>query len=139
MTSAHSVFGPTPDNVRNRANWLGRYLTVERAYDAALDKVLKDAVASIDSAFGDLDDSNISRQIRRQQLALAHKQVKRTIRETFGDVRNLIKNGRQDAAVAAVNAHLFDERGVLARLFKSPADRQNYADSLRATAARNIE
>jgi len=139
MTSAHSVFGPTPDNVRNRANWLGRYLTVERAYDAALDKVLKDAVASIDSAFGDLDDSNISRQIRRQQLALAHKQVKRTIRETFGDVRNLIKDGRQDAAVAAVNAHLFDERGVLARLFKSPADRQNYADSLRATAARNIE
>ena len=139
MTSAHSVFGPTPDNVRNRANWLGRYLTVERAYDAALDKVLKDAVASIDSAFGDLDDSNISRQIRRQQLALAHKQVKRTIRETFGDVRNLIKIGRQDGAVAAVNAHLFDERGVLARLFKSPADRQNYADSLRATAARNIE
>ena len=98
-----------------------------------------DAAKDVDKVFGKLNDTNISRQIRRQQLALAHKEIRKSINGLFGEAGNLIRNNRQDAAVAAVNAHLFDERGVLARLFKNPVDRQNYADSLRQTARRNVE
>lgn len=134
------LFGPTPEQQVRRANWLGRYLDVEKKFDKKLKVALKDAASHIDSMFSEFkDDDNLSRQIRRQQVALAHKEVRKELRSLFGNVGNIIKDSRQDAAVAATDAMLFDERGVLATLFKNPADRQNYADSLRQTARRNIE
>lgn len=128
-----------PEQVK-RANWLGRYLAVEGKYDKKLKDVLLDALSAIDDAFERFSDSDkLGRQVRKQQIALSHKAIRSTIRDIFGDATDIIKVGRVDAAVAAVDASLYDQRGVLAVLFKDPTIRVQYAKSLEATAARNID
>lgn len=135
MTSPLPLTDSTPVT---RANWLGRYLAVERSFDEKLKGVLTDALSGIDEAFGNLDD-NLSGRVRKQQLSLSRKATRGIIAELFGRTSNLIKDHRQDAAMAAVDAELYDERGILARIFKSNIQRQQYAESLRQTARRNIE
>lgn len=121
-----------------RANWLGRYLNVEKKFDDRLRNILLDALSGIDEAFGDLD-GKFSSQVRRQQLSLSNKEIRRTIRGIFGGTGNLIREYRQDAAMAAVEAKLYDERGILSKLFPEVIQRGQYADSLRQSARRNIE
>jgi hypothetical protein len=139
MTALPDPFGKAPLRTQRRINWLYRYLRVERGFDEKLQKALFNAVIDIDDAFGDLVDDTISSQVRRVQIALAHKEIRGTIKDLFGTVGNLIRDDRQDAAVAAVDASLFDQKGILAKLFRDPLDRKQYADSLRQTARRNIE
>lgn len=122
-----------------KANWLGRYLDVERKFDEKLKSVLSDAVIGIDKAFGDLTGDNISSKVRRVQISQSHKAIRSVIKSIFGDTTDLITDHRQDAAVAAVDATLFDQRGILARLFSDPQERKDYAESLRLGARRNIE
>lgn len=139
MTEAFDVFGPTPNEIRTKANWLGRYLAVEGHYDKKLKPALLQTVSDIDKSFGELNDDTKSGRVRRVQLGLAHKEIRNHIDNLFGSVGNLIRDNRQDAAVAAVNAQLYDERGLLARIFKRSSDRKQYADSLTETARRNVE
>lgn len=139
MTRAFNFFGPTPDDIRRKANWLGRYLDVEGKFDDKLKGALGEAASHIDKTFAKYTDDTKTGRVRRMQLALAHKEVRGHINDLFGTTGNLIRDHRQDAAVAAVNARLFDERGLLARIFGDKADREQYADSLRETARRNIE
>ena len=128
-----------PDPVK-RANWLGRYLDVEKGYDEKLKVVLLDSLSGIDDAFEKVGDSDkIGKRVRKQQLALSNKAVRNTIKEIFGANTNLIKSGQSDAAVAALDAGLYDQRSILATLFKDPIQREQYAKSLRLTAARNID
>lgn len=128
-----------PDPVK-RANWLGRYLDVEKGYDEKLKVVLLDSLSGIDDAFEKVGDSDkIGKRVRKQQLALSNKAVRNTINGIFGANANLIKSSQSDAAVAAVDAGLYDQRGILATLFKDPTQRKQYAESLRLTAARNID
>jgi hypothetical protein len=137
MTSP-SPLQPSSPRV-NRANWLGRYLGVEQDFDDKLKGVLTEALSSVQDAFGDLRDDNISTKAKRQQFSLAGKTIRGVIGDIFGRTENLVKDHRQDAAMAAVDAELYDNRGFLARIFKDPTERSQYADSLRATAARNID
>ena len=137
------LFNTLPANESKRlkrANWLGRYLEVEGKYDKKLKSVLLDALSDIDEAFEKVGDSDqLSKRVRRQQLALSNKAVRSTIRDVFGQNTNLIRDSKSDAAVAAVDAQLYDQRGILATLFKDPIQRQQYAESLRVTASRNID
>ena len=139
MSQPFSVFDPSSDPIRNKANWLGRYLTVEKKYDKKLRSALVDAAENIDEVFGSLVKENVSTKVERVRIALAHKEVRRQIEDLFGTTGYLIRDNRQDAAVAAVNAKLFDERGVLSWLFPEKINREQYADSLRQSARRNIE
>ena len=137
--TAPSIFNPLPDPIRNKANWLGRYLDVEKKYDKKLRAALSDAATNIDEVFGNLVRENVSTKVERVRIALAHKEIRRQMSELFGTTGYLIRDHRQDAAVAAVNAKLFDERGVLSWLFPDSVNRLQYADNLRQSARRNIE
>jgi hypothetical protein len=126
------------DSVRSKANWIGRYLAVERKFDDKLKNVLTDSLSGIDEAFGNLGDK-FSDEIRRTQLSQSNRALRGVISGIFGETGDLIREHRQDAAVAAVDAGLFDQRSILSRVFKNPADRNAYAESLRQTGKRNIE
>lgn len=139
MTSPAPLFGPTPESSRiTRANWLGRYLGVEGHFDNSLKSILTDALEGIDEAFDNVKDT-FSGKVRKQQLAASRKSTQGIIKQIFGATSNLIKDYRHDAALAAVDAELYEERGILARIFSNPVERQQYADSLRQTASRNVE
>jgi hypothetical protein len=131
------IVEPDPPNIR-RANWLGRYLDVERRFDDKLKSTLTDAIADVSDVFERLGDG-FSKDVRRQQLSSAKRSMREFIHEIFGTTTNLINDHRQDAAMAAVDAQLYDERGILSRIFPEPFQRSQYADSLRQTARRNVE
>lgn len=139
------LFKTLPANVPaqvKRANWLGRYLDVEKGFDKKLRVVLLDALSAIDDAFEEIPDDDgtkLGKRIRKRQLALSHNAIRSTIKSIFGDTTDLIKNGRADAAVAALEAGLYDQRGILAKLFKDPTQRRQYVESAKVTAARNID
>lgn len=128
---------PEPDPI-NRANWLGRYLGVERKFDEKLKAVLTDALSGIDESFNNLGDK-FSDNVRRAQLSQSRRGLRGVIKGIFGDTGNLIRDYRSDAAVAAVDAGLYDQRSILARIFPDSTTRTAYADSLRQTGRRNIE
>lgn len=135
MTSPAPLPGQDPIQ---RANWLGRYLGVERKFDESLKTVLVDALSGIDDAFGNLG-GKFSDRVRRAQLSQSNRAVRGIIHGLWGDTGNLVREYRQDAAVAAVDAGLYDQRSILARIFPDSASRTAYADSLRQTGRRNIE
>ena len=139
MTFPESIFNSGSNPIENKANWLGRYLSVEKRFTDKLAKVLSEAALNIDDYFGDLVKENVSTKVARVRIGLAHKEIRRQMRDIFGTTKNLISNHQQDAAVAAVNAKLYDEKGILSWLLPNPVDRLQYADSLRQTAKRNIE
>lgn len=129
---------PLPQDPKTRANWLGRYLAVERKFDDKLKDVLTDALSGVDDAFGKLGNK-FSDKVRRAQLSQSSRALRSVIGDIFGSTGNLIREHRQDAAVAAVDAGLYDQSSILARLFPNSRDRETYADSLRQTGRRNIE
>lgn len=122
-----------------RANWLGRYLEVEKKTVPAINAVLEDAERSIWSTLKSLGDDGFSTGIRRAQLNLSLRNVRRQLKDMFGSVTDIIRDKQGDAAVAAVEAGLFDDRGVMKLLFPKAVDRERYSESLRVTAQRNIQ
>lgn len=135
-----SPLPPSPDDYNLlRANWLGRYLDVENGAVDKLSAVLSDAADSIDDTFNKFVPKNFSGQVTRSRLALVSKAIRDKVKGIFGDTTNIIKNGQENAAVAAVNAQLYSDKSVLSQMFSSQADRDQYADSLRQTAKRNID
>ncbi|AVD99624.1 head maturation protease [Mycobacterium phage Cuke] len=139
MTSAHSVFGPSRKFDRTRANWLGRYLEVEHSFDKKLRKTLLQAYRDTNKTLETLVNDNLSTEVSRLQISLTRKELRRQLNETFNTTGYLIRDSREDAALAAVEANLYDESSVLTKLFPDPIARVQYADSLRQTARRNIE
>lgn len=140
MSTQLDVFGPQLPAPLVKANWLGRYLAVEKQFDEDLFKVLKEAEKDIARRLAKVEaGEDISSRIRATQLRLAQKSVRDYVDSLFGKVGNLIKGYQKDAAEAAIDASLYDQRGLLSMLFSNPVDRQNYADSLRQTARRNVE
>lgn len=138
MSYPNSVFLQDTEPIR-KANWLGRYLEVERSAAVEINAALEEAERNITRRLEQLGSDNFSTGVRRAQLNLALREVRKTLRETFGSVGDIIRNSNGEAAVAAVDAGLFDERGILKRLFPNAVDRKQYADSLRRTAERNIQ
>lgn len=138
MTAARSVFAQDTTPIR-KANWLGRYLEVEKDAAVEINAALEEAQRAIFKQLDALGSENFSTGVRRAQLNMALKVVRDTLRETFGSVGNTIRSKSGKAAVAAVDAGLFDERGVLNRLFPNAIERQRYANSLRRTAERDIQ
>ena len=134
-----------PESVFNspkirKANWLGRYLEVENKSSVEIHAVLESAERSIVNYLATIGpDGPISATVRRAQLNLALKSVRKVLRGTFGSVTDIVRDKQGEAAVAAVDAGLFDERGIMKILFPNSVERQNYADSLRETAKRNIQ
>lgn len=122
-----------------RANWLGRYLDVERGADVEVYNALKDALGAVDKSLTSLvGKESKSAVTRRLQMALTHKEIRRTLEQLFGDVGSTIKGYHGKAAVAAADAAIADQKRLLSKIF-NPQDADLYAKSLRQTAERNIE
>lgn len=136
MTSPLSDPGPAPNH---RNNWLRRYLTVQSAFDKDLDKILDEAAQDAEKALAEVKGDTVSAQVQRIQYNLAQRTIRKTIHELFGDTATLIRNHRQDAAVAAVDAEINDEKRILEAIFPDKDSREDYKASLRATARRNVE
>lgn len=123
-----------------RANWLGRYMAVEKGADQEVYDALVKASKGIDDVLqGLVGNKSKTAALRRLQLALAHKAIRAQMETLFGDVGNTIRAYRSNAAVAAVDAALYDESKILSRIIPDSVQRSIFAKSLRATAQRNIE
>ena len=112
---------------------------MEGEFDDRLKTVLSQATTDISEAFGDLRDDLFSAKVRKAQIVQSHRTIRGIINGLFGTEHDLIREHQQDAAVAAVDAQLYESRGILARLFKKPDELQSYSRSLEASAARNID
>lgn len=135
MTAARSY---TYNSV-SRANWLGRYLKVERDFDTDLKDVLSDALSGVDAAFTKITGDKFSDHVRRAQLSQSNRALREIIQSVFRNTGDIIRDHRENAAMAAIDAGLFEQKSILARIFQNPTDRIAYAKSLRQTGKRNIE
>ena len=126
--------------VAQRANWLGRYLAVEKEADKQLFDALVEATKGIDETLLSLKGKHgQDAAVRRMQFALAHKEIRNQMESLFGNVEYLIKDYHGRAASAAVDAALHSEKHLLAKLFSDKVSQEAYAASLRQTARRNID
>jgi len=137
--AAQPFWSNTPGR-RERANWLGRLLEVDKDLEAELRTALKDASKSIDDRFA-IAAARSGRypKLQQAQLALAHNEIRGEIIDLFDNVEDIIEFRKQDAAVAAVSASLHDQSHFLTRIFEFESDKNFYIESLRASARRNIE
>lgn len=138
MTAA--VANPfNPETDRNRANWLGRLLKVDKDLERDLRKALRQSSLEINNRFAVAKDwETKTGRVDRTRLALAHSEIRKEVKSLFGKTECIIANRKSDAAVEAVNARLYDQKGLLAK-FLGTKDRERYGNSLRASAGRNIE
>ncbi len=126
--------------IATRMNWLGRYLGIEKQADQRVFDALLQAMEDIDTSLLNVTGNSAQSIATRQlQLALAHKEIRATMASLFGNVENIIRDHQSQAAVAAVDALLHDEKDILSRLFPAKLARDTYAKSLRQTASRNIQ
>lgn len=139
MTSALRRRVPRPSD-KDKANWLARYLTVEQQADREVFDALVSATKSIDGELLKLKGIGTkTAAVRRLQLSLTRRELRKQITGLYGDVASITKGARAKAAEAAVDATLAHESRTLARLFRTKTQRSSYGTSLRATARRNIE
>lgn len=126
-----------PTRAALKADWLSRYLVVERQYDKYLYKTLKKAAEDTEERLAALEGrAGRGAVTRRYQMRIARE----TMDELFGtNLTGTIREYQGDAAVAATDALLYDERGLLTRVFTDAGKRREYAESMRLTAQRNVE
>lgn len=135
---ASPLYSPEPK--RNyRANWLERFLGVERKMDAKVIAVLEQAAVDAEKALSKIGGDDLPANTKRLQYNLALKSIRRTIAELFYDVEDIIRDSSKDAAVAAVEAGISDDAKALKALFPDAAERSDYLDSLKQTAERNVQ
>lgn len=135
---ASPLYSPEPK--RNyRANWLERFLGVERKTDAKVIAVLEQAAIDAEKALSKVGGDDLPANTKRLQYNLALKSIRRTIAELFYDVEDIIRDSSKDAAVAAVEAGISDDAKALKALFPDAAERSDYLDSLKQTAERNVQ
>lgn len=123
-----------------RANWLGRYLSVEHKYDDEIRKALGFAAQQADKKIlATVNDDRIGSKTRRLQFAQARNQIHSSMKGLFGDIGNAIRHFRGEAAGAAADAAIYEEMPLLRKFFKNKKDREGYRTSLIQTANRNVE
>lgn len=128
------------DTVKRRANWLGRYLGVEKKADRELFNALIEAMKSIDDILLTLPQNpGKTKGIRRLQLSLARREIHAQLIDLFGGVEKIVKKYQSEAAEAAVMAALADEKRLLSKIFRTKIEQEEYAKSLQLSAARNID
>lgn len=132
------LYSPKPDRI-HRANWLNRYMDIEQATERSISVALSDAMTDIDARLQGIDSDNLSSNVRRIQYNLALRAIRRILGELFGETANIIRDDRKHAAVAAVEAGVYDDRDILRAIFPDDGDRERYIASLKATAERNVQ
>lgn len=136
MTLPFSDPGPQHNH---RANWLGRYLSVQSVMDEQLDKVLQEASIDAEQALLDVKGETFSATVQRIQYNFALQAIRTILHGLFLSTGDIIRDNRKDAVSVAVDAAANNEKTFLDRIFDNDTDKQNYIDSLKQTAKRNVE
>lgn len=125
---------------KTNENWLGRYLVVEDRHAKEIRTVL---LATAEDTFRILekmpDTGTMGQQARKVQYRNALREIKDTLHKSFGVQGDIIRNGRKNAAVAAVIANQKEDLKFLTRLAPSKEARDAWMAQQRTMAARNIE
>lgn len=123
-----------------RRNWLLRYIGVQEKYDHLIATSLRDAADDAADHILKLGGKDtISSAVRRYQLQLARKAIKNVIKVLFRDLVPVIEAGQNDAVLAAVDAGFSHDAQVMRRLFPNASEREDWQDSFRQTASRNVQ
>ena len=136
MTSAFE-YEPSYRTLRER--WLGKYLMVEEKHLSAIRGILFQAAQDAFKELEKLDGkSGVGAQTRISQIASFMHIVRDIDANVFKDIGPVLRNGRQDAAEAAVDALGEHERAVTRRLFGSIDATESWLDSQRKSAALGV-
>lgn len=124
--------------VPNPRDPLVRYLRVQRKYDIGLDRILETAAEDIRIKLMRLQGSGVGKEIRRSQLQLVLREIRKTQNELWRtDILGHIQDGRAAGMRAAQDAVEAIERVVYASLREGPA--QAVLDGINASARSGID
>lgn len=130
---------PQPSYRTLREIWLGKYLQVEDKHMSAIRGILFQAAQDAFKEISKLEDKDgIGAQTRISQIASFMHIVRDIDANVFKDIGPVLRNGRQDAAEAAVDALGEHERAVTRRLFGSIEATDAWLDSQRKSAALGV-
>lgn len=135
---ASPLYTPEP-NRNHRANWLERFLGVEKDVDEQIKKLLEQAIPATEAALAKVGGDDLPANTKRLQYNLALRAIRRIFNGLFADTGDIIRNGSKDAAVVAVEAGVSDDKDILKELFPNKHEREVFIDSLKQTAERNVE
>lgn len=129
---------PLKNDEQQRANWLIRYVGVQKAYDkkvvAALKLAAKDALEAADK----WDRMNIGDRTKRFQFDLVAKEIRSVVADMFKGLVPVLQQGQMDAAEAAAKALLAEDAKVLEALFPDANMRKSWEESFTASARHSI-
>ena len=124
----------------NRKNWLGRYLVIQVAHDAAIDAALQGASDMADAALAALEGrATVSAKVRRAQLLGARGALTLAMNGLFKRTGQIIRQGQAEAAQAAVQARFSDDEDVMKALVPDLEKRRVLQKSMEQSAARGVQ
>ena len=130
---------PEPSYRTLRERWLGKYLAVEDKHMSAIRGILfqasQDAFAQISALEG---KDGIGAQTRISQIGSFMRIVRDVDESVFKQIGPVIRNGRQDAAEAAVDSLGEHEISLTRRLFGSVGATEDWLASQRNSAALGV-
>jgi len=148
---------PTPlDNTDDpevlRIRWLARYLRTQHKTETKIKTIL---IQSAEDAFAELEklasSNTFSSAVRSAQIRMAIRETALVIKELFGEILPVIKNGQTESAQSAVEAFTATDIDYLKRAFAETATRsgidinrfvegqRRQASAQVANAIRNVE
>ena len=129
---------PLKNKEQQRANWLIRYVGVQKAYDKKVIKALKLAADDALEAADKWDRMNIGDRTKRYQFDLVAREIRGVIADLFKGLVPVLAQGQMDAAEAAAKALLEEDAKVLEALFPSKNMRESWEESFTASARHTI-
>lgn len=122
-----------------KANWLDRYIRLQKKYDRKVDAELRDAADSAQQAVAALDGKpGVGAAVRRTQLIGNQGAITRVISQLYKSLGDVIRAGQAEATAEAIEANLEAEMPVLDRI-ASPSDVEALQANLTAAAKRNAQ
>lgn len=129
---------PLKDPDQQRANWLVRYVGVQKAYDKKVIRALKLAADDALEAADKWDRMNIGDRTKRFQFDLVAKEIRSVVADLFKGLVPILRQGQMDAAEAAAKALLAEDAKVLEALFPDRNMRKEWESSFTASARHTI-
>jgi hypothetical protein len=106
-----------PDELRRI--WLNRYLRIQARYDTRFRTMLIQAAEDAQDEIAALQTSTtFSASVKTAQLRIVMKIIREVLKDLFGEILPVIKDGQKQSAVAAVDAFTETDRDFLEAAFR---------------------
>lgn len=126
------------DPAEAKANWLLKYIAVQKIYDKQIQSALKEAMEDAGVVADKLGTDKIGERTKKYQAALVRNELRAVIKALYKDILPIVDSGAKDAAEAAAKASLSQDAKVLKALFPDPAERAKWHASFVASARHGI-